>query len=291
MGYVYSPRELREGRVATAESFGYALETLNSGLIALHGKGYVHGARIHGLDDDEGLVGKDIDVLLVVQRIMPDSPLSVLYRRIWNETRVPVEFIPYTRSNAERGSHYADALFLENVSACKGIVIGSDPVVMLKKSDSIPPEVAIKKHLDNYLRRFGNWNSQIKEKYDEEHCKLLECILRWPMHTAKDMLRLKLGYQPKNGDRPMTKSEACERYVKEFPGMGRETLLPISELRKAYRNMINNNHTNVAEYEQLLADIDSGLEPAYQFITENDELLSEYIKRGESAWKHDIQTL
>ena len=202
MGYVYSPRQLNAGEVATKESFALAYHMLESDLRELHRSGHIVGAKIHGgsAQGYEDVVGGDIDVLLVASSVNDFFCLSDIYAEIWKKTFVPVEFIPYPTKNAEKSVHSAERFFCERINQDKGVVVGTNPADIFRQSDFIPDEFVVKKDMDSRIRRLGSFSSKIMDKYSVDHCILLECLIRWPIYTALDMLRLKSGrYLEKEG--------------------------------------------------------------------------------------------
>jgi len=288
MGYVYSPQQVERGEVATPEGFGIASEILENGLRKLNQQGYVIGARVHGgpYHDNEPIVGSDMDVLSVILYFGVNRLLTDLYREVWRQTYIPLELVSYPRKNAEKGLHYADQFFIDNVRRDNCIIIGDDPLTIIKEDTSVPIEAIIKKRMDREIQSLGKWRSGLEEAYDEDHCKLLDCTIRWPIYVALDMLRLKLGHTPITREgKIIIKSEICELYKEEFPEADTKNLFLILGLRRRYRDMINHQPVNLKDYKDLLAEIDSSLDGAYSFITENDELVSKYIERGALAWK------
>jgi len=111
--------------------------------------------------------------------------------------------------------------------------------------------------------------------YDRQHCAFLEKLIRQPLYAAIDTIRIRHGRYPSANGMPLSKSECCELYAKEFPEIDKACFLSmIVRKRNKYKQFLGERYKrSVEEYVQLLEEINSLYPVALDVIEANHELL------------------
>jgi len=277
MGYVFTPREYEERRIPKLSDYETALYQLRAGLEYFCRRTLIYGANIHGSNFHKDFdVGSDIDVLVVTNYQEAEKRLRKLHNVIKDSTHVPVEFVPVPKHLAEKGNHLLDYFYIKYIQTyCKDGIVGRDPISVIKPRDIWDNvQMEVRERFEANLTKLSKMSSTLSEDYNEEHCDFLEKILRQPLYAAIDMLRIKFGNYPSKDGKPLSKSECCRLYEKEFPQVITQDLFLVLNMRKKYREFIKECKGKTSEYVKLLEDIDDIYPNARNVIEENLELVS-----------------
>lgn len=257
MGYVFTPKEFEDGKIPTLSDYKIALYQLRAGLGYFCNRKLVYGANIHGstIHNDVG-IGSDIDVLVVTNCQEAEKRLRKLHNNIKSSTHVPVEFIPVSKHFAEMGSHILDYFYIKYIETyCQDGIIGKNPIPVIKprESWSSPSEEVIER-LESNLTKLSKLSSTLSVEYNEEHCDFLEKIIRQPLYAVIDMLRIRLGNYPSKDGNPLSKSDCCKLYEKEYPQLPTSDLFLVLGMRKKYRGFLQKGG-KTSEYVKLLEEM------------------------------------
>ena len=162
MGYVYTPEEFVQGRIASPDDYKRAMKMLIQGLEDMYGQGLVYGANIHGsIFHPDGGLGSDIDVLVVMNNDEAVYKLNGLRHKIKDHTYVPVEFMPLFKEHSERGWHQINSYYMQYITTfCKDGIVGNDPAAVIKP-----------------LKTWGNPLEEVKERLEAQIKGLIVCSL------------------------------------------------------------------------------------------------------------------
>ena len=275
MGYVFTLEEFEKGRIPDAQGYRTAEVLIRNGLKNLFGRGLIYGANIHGSSlHSDGGIGSDIDVLVISYGA--EEGLRLLNNQIRQNTFVPVEFVTVPISLAESGLHNLDYLYSNYIQKhCAGGIISRDPFLVVKPSPgwrNISQGVLQK--LASQLFKFSKERSRLPHDFGPQHCDLLEKILRQPIYSAIDLLRIvRKGEFPNEGARTLSKRECCELYSKEFPQGPTCELNRVLELREEYRRSLQIPRIGQTHYRDLLQKIDDSYPLAKSVIERNFDIL------------------
>ncbi len=278
MGYVFTPRELEEGRIPTALGYQTAMQTLRQGLSELCNQRVVYGANIHGSNFHiDGGVGSDLDALVVMTSPEAEEHLQRMHASIRDSIYVPVEFVPVSKQLAETGHHQLDCFYVRYIGTyCQDGIVGNNPLeVISPRASWKDPSQEVEDRLVAQLTKFSKQRANLPTEYNEEHCSFLERIMRQPIYSAIDMIRLKHGGNyPSVDGRPLSKAECCQLYAQEFPQLVTPDLFLILTTRNKYRQFLREHKDRaVADYNELLEEIDSVYPNARSVIERNFDFL------------------
>jgi predicted nucleotidyltransferase len=281
MGYVHMPREWEEGRIATPEGYKAALQDTREDLIEVHNEGLIEGAVIHGSNlHNEGGPGSDIDVAIVYgdRQCEAENRINNLTNKIIESHCVPLNIVSVRKKSAKKGCHELGYYYFEYLKTfCKEGVIGSPFYAIAPKISWRNPNKEIRDILSAKLKTLSDDKAELSPEYDKDRCKFLERLLRQPIFTAIDMLRIKLGEYPSKDERLLSKAECCELYKDEFPGMDTKDLFLVLGMRIIYRDFLKKGKGKPSEYIELLGEIEGIYPNARRFMERNLDYL---ISRG-----------
>ncbi|MBI2584236.1 MAG: hypothetical protein HYW25_06200 [Candidatus Aenigmarchaeota archaeon] len=281
MGYVFTPREFEDGKIPTPEDYRKATRMLRDSLKDLSDKGVIHGANINGSSlHENGVVGSDVDVLILTNVDNAEDELRRLRRDVREETYVPLDLITIPMWMAQTGNHDVGRLYATYLQEfCRDGIVGNDPIVALTPNEdweSPPGEVL--KRFKSQLLRLSKQRANVREEFDEDHCKLLERLMRQPIYAAIDMLRLRgKNRYPSRKGKPLSKEECLILYECEFPELSRDCkgdLVKITRLRHRYREFLSIREAKIPrQYVELLRMVDSAYPSATRVIAMNLDYL------------------
>lgn len=287
MGYVFTPEEFEERKIPTKSGYKTAMGLLKNGLKRLVKKKLIFGANIHGsnMHQDSG-IGSDIDVLVVTNIWEAEAHLRELNLSIRNKTFVPIEFVPVTLSLAKDGQHFLDYFYMRYIMTyCKEGIVGEDPFSVIVANETWEnPFLEVRRRFIAQLTKIAKRRINSSSEYDVEHCDLLEDIMRQPIYSAIDLLRLKYGDYPadeKTGQ-PLSKRQCCRLYYDEFSlPLTYNDLCSVLAMREKYRRFLSEvTEKTKEEYIQLLSEVEDILPAARTVINVNLNLLPKLFKGG-----------
>lgn len=277
MGYVFTPKEFEEGRIPTPSDYQIAMQLLKQGLAELFDKGIIYGANIHGSNFHiDGGIGSDIDTLIVMNSQEAEEHLRTLHSAVITSTYVPVEFVPISRQLAERGHHQLDYFYVRYIGTyCQDGIVGNNSLAIISPRISWQnPLQEVTDRLEAQLTKLSKQRTTLSTEHDEEHCDFLEKVIRQPIYSAIDMIRLKHGNYPSQNGRPLSKAECCKLYEQEFPQLFTSDLSLVLGTRTRYRQFLGEHKKrSLEEYRRLLEEIDGIYPNARRVIERNFEFL------------------
>jgi hypothetical protein len=117
------------------------------------------------------------------------------------------------------------------------------------------------------------------ENFTDEHCTLLEKMLRQPLYSVIDMLRLARGSYPNENGKPLPKRRCLELYSGEFPEGFAEEAFAVMDMRDKYRAfLLESNFKSPNQYISLLREINAIYQPAREVIVGNLRILKNKYK-------------
>jgi len=276
MGYVFTPEEFEKGQIPKPQDYTTAALLVHRALSSMHSSGLVYGASINGsYFQSDAKPGSDIDVLVVLQHPEGEKALKRLHSYIKNSLFVPLEFVPLDIKHTMKGSHGINYYYYQYLKEfCREGVIGHDPMlVILPRESWLDPPKETRDGIVSKLEKLSKKRISASG-YDKDHCDFLEKVLRQPIFTAIDMLRVKRGTYPSKNGKPLSKAECCDLYAHEFIRMDSSDLFLILDARNRYRRFLQDRKAKASDYRRLLGEMDRTYPSARRFMESNAELLS-----------------
>lgn len=277
MGYVFTPEDFRNGRIPTEKTYKLANNLIKENLKDLCEREVIAGANIHGSNlHSDGGVGSDIDVLVITRTDEACKELRKVHSLVKNETAVPVEFVPVPIDLAASGNHTVGLFYFNYLkSHCQEGVVGKSPVEIISPGPFWNnPFYDVRTRLISNVAGLHKKRINRPESFGEEHCNFLEDLIRQPIYSAIDLLRLKFGEFPHKDGKILSKRACCDIYAEVFPDGDLDGLNKVLEARERYKAFFNGKKNTERNYIILLQSIGELLPVAVNVIKTNINLLS-----------------
>ncbi|MBI5332081.1 MAG: hypothetical protein HZB65_00750 [Candidatus Aenigmarchaeota archaeon] len=162
---------------------------------------------------------------------------------------------------------------------CKDGIIGDNPLDVITPKDSWNnPRQEVLDRFNKQILKLVKRRSVLSYEFDKEHCKFLETLLRQPIYTTIDLLRLKNGVYPSKDGRPLTKAECCCLVAEQLHHSEiNDDLFLVFSARTKYRQFMADHESNdkgsFEEYYGLLREIDDLYSNAMRVMIANRKFL------------------
>ena len=190
MPKVFSPTELRDGKIPSLADFLLTAEQIHFALNACDGVigGFVYGSVFHGTHD----IQSDIDLFVLLLREKEEGVFAEIQKLqgLAKSKSIPFEIVAIDQKTAESSANYIGPQFVHHLTlaAADNKLIKSNPFkrVMLHPIDQ----------KDDALNYFQNRFRMMNKGYTQTGCDLrdeklyvfLQNVLQLPMHVARVVL-------------------------------------------------------------------------------------------------------
>jgi len=277
VGHIYTPEEFALREIPTAKDYDNAIAMFEKGVRYLVEKEILYGAAFTGsITYCDFERGSDIDVFVVVESHSGEEHLRDVVLQITDTTKVHFDMKAITRNAALSGQHRLLYFYVDTIRRFPGRwIVGNDPLQILTDRSKWPD---IQEELMEDLA--ARVDSLVKARlhtvpdFQGSHCALLDRIVTLPVYAAIGIVRLKYGTQPTNteGSR-LSKAETCRLFGQIVQGEPASMVMEILRRKRNYREALNTPDLAVANYRDLLRDIDEAYPLACAVIEQSASFL------------------
>lgn len=197
----------------------------------------------------EAGLGKPISVLYSIDE--PNDLVTSFLQRYNRESDVPLELLTIVPHTAQSGQHAFRKVDVERFENQGGTVIGVDPRKQIgARSSWRNPVQEIREQLDERIAVLDA--AVLSGDPTVVDCTILEYVLRWPIHAARDRLRVEQKKDVFGANDRFDDDVTCYEY-----GIvtGKRTADPIHEIRAVcdlYEQVLISARSDARRYDDLL---------------------------------------